>query len=410
MKEKLFSKDFTLMVVGQVVSLFGNAAIRFALPLYLLNQTGSSALYGTVSGCALLPVILLSPIGGMIADRVNKRNIMVALDFGTAAVILTFLLLMERIALVPLLTVVLMLLYGISGAYQPSVQASVPALVCPEQLMAANSVINTISSFASLLGPVLGGILYSAYGLKPVLVVCGVCFFLSAGMELWIRIPFTRQEAGKGLWRTARSDFAESLRFIRIGKPAIGRVVVGLCGINLFLSALTVGTPYLITEVLELGAQANRLYGFEEGVLAAGGLVGGVCAGVFADKLAVKTSGNLIVACAAGLFPIGAALLLCPNGMAVYLILTVCSFWIIFCATILTVQMMSYVQAETPEHLIGKVIAVIMTVCMCAQPLGNTLYGVLYELCAGFEFAVVLSAGVAALLIAGGMKKNFKTL
>lgn len=196
MKHKLFTRDFTLVVIGQVISLFGNAAVRFALPLYLLNLTGSSALYGTVTACAFLPPILLSPIGGMIADRVNKRNIMVALDFLTAAVILLFSLLMDVCSLVPLLTVTLMLLYGIAGAYQPSVQASIPALVCPEQTMAANSVINTISSFSSLTGPVLGGLLYSACGLKPVLLVCMICFFLSAVMELFY--PDSVQEADSG--------------------------------------------------------------------------------------------------------------------------------------------------------------------------------------------------------------------
>lgn len=90
MNQKLFSKDFTLVIIGQIISLFGNATIRFALPLYLLNHTGSSALYGMVTACAFIPAILLSPIGGIIADRINKRNIMVILDFLTAAVIIVF--------------------------------------------------------------------------------------------------------------------------------------------------------------------------------------------------------------------------------------------------------------------------------------------------------------------------------
>ena len=54
MNQKLFTKDFILVVIGQIVSLFGNATVRFALPLYLLNLTGSSALYGTVTACAFL--------------------------------------------------------------------------------------------------------------------------------------------------------------------------------------------------------------------------------------------------------------------------------------------------------------------------------------------------------------------
>ncbi len=141
MKQKLFKRDFTLVVIGQIISLFGNATIRFALPLYLLNLTGSPALYGMVTACAFIPSILLSPIGGIVADRVNKRNIMVILDFFTAGVILTFLVLMDSVNLVGLLTVTLMLLYGIAGAYQPSVQASIPVLTDEEHFMAANSVI-----------------------------------------------------------------------------------------------------------------------------------------------------------------------------------------------------------------------------------------------------------------------------
>lgn len=412
MNQNLFSKDFTFVVIGQIISLFGNATIRFALPLYLLNLTGSSALYGTVTACAFLPAILLSPVGGIVADRVNKRNIMVILDFFTAAVILTFSLLMRGGNLILLLTVTLMLLYGIAGAYQPAVQASIPALVSREHFMAANSIINMISSFASLIGPVLGGILYSAYGLEPVLIVCMVCFFLSAVMEIFIEIPFEKYSFDGGILKTARADFAESIQFIRKEKPVIGKTLLVICGINLFLSSMIiVALPYLITEVLEFGAaQANRLYGFAEGALAAGGLAGGIGAGVFAGRMTVKKSGNLVIACAVCVFPAAFSLLFSPSGMVSYIVITVCCFVILIFSTIFTVQMMSFVQAETPANLIGKVIAVILTVSMCAQPLGNAMYGILFEICKGAEFAVILFGGFMSLGIAVGARNIFKGL
>lgn len=409
MNQRLFSKDFTLVVIGQIISLFGNATIRFALPLYLLNLTGSSALYGTVTACAFIPAILLSPIGGIVADRANKRNIMVILDFFTAAVILAFSLLMNGVNLIPLLTVTLMLLYGIAGAYQPSVQASIPALVNQDNFMAANSIINTISSFASLIGPVLGGILYSAYGLEPVLWVCMVCFIMSAIMEIFIKIPFQKQALDGSILKTARTDFTESIRFIRRDKPVIGKAVLVVCGINLFLAAMIiVALPYLITEVLNLKAsKANRLYGFAEGALAAGGLAGGIASGIFAKKLAICKSGNLVIACAVCVFPVSAALMLFSSGMINYIVITVCCFAIMIFSTIFTVQMMSFIQTETPQNLIGKVIAVILTVSMCAQPLGNAFYGVLFEICKGFEYAVVLFSGVVSLMIAISTKHIF---
>lgn len=413
MKQRLFSRDFIMVVIGQIISLFGNATIRFTLPLYLLNQTGSSALYGTVMACAFIPTILLSPIGGIVADRVNKRNIMVLLDFFTAAVILGFSLLMGNVNLVVLLTVTMMLLYGIAGAYQPSVQASIPALVDPEHFMEANSIINTISSFANLIGPVLGGMLYSAYGLKMVLMLCMTCFFLSAVMEIFIRIPFVRQSFGGGILKMVKEDFRESFHFIRKEKPQIGRVTLVVCEINLFLSAMIiVAVPYLVTEVLELGTEntANTLYSFSQGALAAGGLTGGILAGVLGKKLSIHKAGSLIALAAAAVFPMGIALALNLFAMGSYLVITGCCFVIMVLSTMFSVQMISFVQAETPGHLIGKVIAVILTIAMCAQPLGNALYGVLFELCRGFEFAVILFAGGISLVIALAAGRRFREL
>ncbi len=120
-KTKLFQRDFTMVVIGQIISLFGNGILRFALPLYLLRETGSSALFGMVTACSFIPMVIFSFFGGVIADRVNKRNIMVTLDFSTAGLIWIFYVVFQRLPLVPLMIVVLMVLYGISGAYQPAV-------------------------------------------------------------------------------------------------------------------------------------------------------------------------------------------------------------------------------------------------------------------------------------------------
>jgi len=406
----LFKKDFVLVVIGQVISLFGNAAIRFALPLYLLNQTGSSVLYGTVTACAFIPAILLSPLGGIIADRVNKRNIMVILDFLTSAVILVFSLLMGRAGLVVLVALAMVVLYGIAGVYQPSVQASIPALVSQDNIMEANSVINTISSFSSLTGPVLGGVLYSAYGLKPVLYLCMACFFISAFMEIFIKIPYKKQEHNGSILNIASEDLSRGISFIRKDQPVIGKVLIIVCGLNLFLSAMIVtGLPYLIIEVLGLGElQANKLCGYAEGALAAGGLAGGIFAGVFASRLSLKNAGMLLAGGALSVFPIGIMLILPFPGIASYMVMLICCFIIMVLSTIFTIQMMSFVQSVTPQDLIGKVMAVILAGSMCSQPLGNALYGIFFEICKGYEFAVILFAGTVSLIIAVSGKNIFK--
>ena len=94
--------------------------------------------------------------------------------------------------------------------------------------------------------------------------------------------------------------------------------------------------------------------------------------------------------------------------MVNYVILTAGCFAVMTCCTIFTVQMMTFFQTVTPPHLLGKVIAVIMTMSMCAQPVGNAMYGVLFEVSKGFEYAVVLFAGVVSFGIALGMRGIFK--
>lgn len=412
MENKLFTRDFTLVVIGQIISLFGNAAVRFVLPLYLLNQTGSSALYGTVMACTVVPSILLSPVGGMIADRVNKRNVMVVLDFATAGLLCTFMVLQGHVNLIGLLALTLMVLYGIAGAYQPAVQASIPALILQENFMRANAVINTISSVAALLGPVLGGILYSIYGLMPILEMCMVCFILSAVMEIFIRIPYKKREKESSILKTVKKDIGESVRFICREKPVIGKGLLVVCCFNLFLSTMImIGLPYLITEVMDFDtAQANRLYGCAEGALAAGGLAGGIGAGILADRLQLRKTGNLLIVSAACVFPMGLALLWLDSAIAVYLIMVVCCFVIMMVATVFSIQVMAFVQAQTPQSLVGKVISVCMMISMCAQPVGNAMYGFLFEICAGYEALVILFAGVVSLVVAFMARKVFSRL
>ena len=412
MKEKLFSRDFTLIVIGQVISLFGNAAVRFVLPLYLLNQTGSSALYGFVTACAFIPSILLSPVGGIIADRMNKRTIIVVLDFCTAAVTITFSLLLHSINPVLLITLTLMILHGISGAYQPSVQASIPALVTPNHFMSANSIINMISYIASLLASVLGGFMYSMSGLNWVLFLCILCFLFSAIIELFIHMPSANQKFSGDILRIAKEDFARSIKFIRTENPVIGKLLLVICSLNLFMtSMMTVGMPYIITELLEFETStANQLYGLSEGIVAAGGLMGCILAGTLAKKISIYKSGNLIIADALLTFPAGISLLHFMPGIVSYIILTMCCSFMMVISIIFSIQIMSFVQAQTPSHLIGKVISLILTLSMCAQPLGNAFYGVAFEACRGFEFMVVLLSGAVALVIAITTKHIFRRI
>ena len=73
MKEKLFTRNFTLLILGQVSSLIGNYSLKFALSMYILEQTGSASVFAGITAVSMLPMILFSPFGGILADRADRR-------------------------------------------------------------------------------------------------------------------------------------------------------------------------------------------------------------------------------------------------------------------------------------------------------------------------------------------------
>ena len=408
-KEKLYGKDFLLVLIGQIISLFGNQILRFALPLYLLNQTDSAALFGIISACSFLPMIILSPIGGIIADRTNKRNIMVILDFSTAALVLGFTLLLGKIDLVGLLLVTLVFLYGIQGAYQPAVQASLPVLVAPNGLLQANAMINLVNSLAGLIGPVIGGALYAFFGLTPILYVSIFCFLFSAIMEIFIHIPFEKKESSSNIFAIAIDDLKESFSFMKHKQPTIWKISLIIASINLFLSALIIiGLPVIVTQTLNFDAEfGSQLYGYSQGALAAGSLTGGIITGLLSKRLNADNSYLLLFLCTLTLLPIGVALAFPIPAMASYIIIVVSCFFMMLLATLFSIQMMAYLQMLTPSHLIGKVISCTMCIGMCASPLGQAMYGTLFQVFAKSPSVIFFGAAVISCIISLLSKEIF---
>lgn len=165
--KQLFTRNFTLLLLGQASSLLGNYTLRFALSMFVLEETGSAATFAGILAVSMVPTILLSPLGGVLADRANRRNIMVALDALSGLAVL------GAMALFPLgdrvfLTGALLVILSVLGAFEsPTVQACVPQMVEESQLLRGNALVNQVSSLASLVTPFLGSLLYTAVGPVP---------------------------------------------------------------------------------------------------------------------------------------------------------------------------------------------------------------------------------------------------
>lgn len=395
---KLFNRNFSMMIAGQIVSLFGNAILRFALPLYILDATGNAAIFGGILALSMVPTVLLSPIGGVIADRFPRQRIMYLLDFATAALVTAFLFILEGGGGVAAVAVMMMLLSVIQACYQPSVMSAIPLLSSDENLMAANGVAMQVQAVSTLLGPILGGILYGAFGVPPILAVSAVCFFASAVLEIFIRIPFVKLERTGSALSQIKSDLGDALRFLRREQPLLLKALWVMAGVNLFLSSLfIVGLPYLVKTYLGLSA---GLYSYAEAALGVGTILGGLLSGLVVKVLPFRRSHVLLFLTGALLLPIALALAMGAGAMTTYFIIALCMMLGMACAALFSIFAQTYFQQVTPGKLLGKVSSFVSAICVCAMPLGQALYGVLFEGFGSHAWAVVALGLTATLILA----------
>lgn len=173
----------------------------------------------------------------------------------------------------------------------------------------------------------------------------------------------------------------------------------------MFLSfMITIGIPVIIVEYL--GMSDQRL-GITQGLLAVGGILGGLLTVIFEKKLSPQKSSFFLFLCSAFSLLMGLGMRLQHVPFLAYLFLSLTSVAVTISSTMFSIQMLAIVQRETPEHFIGKVIACIMTIIMCAQPVGQLLYGVLFEQFDEHIPLIMISASIVSFCIALYARKVF---
>lgn len=402
---RLFSPNFLLLIGGQISSLFANTILRFALSMYILELTGSASVFAGLLAAAMIPTILLSPFGGILADRANRRNIMVALDFlsGVTA-FFTVVFIRESNAVVTVGAALITL--SVLGAFEsPTVQAAVPQMQKGENIFKANAVVNQVAAVAALIAPFLGSACYSAFGLKPVLAVSMAFFFLTALLEVFIRLPFVKQEAARGFGAMIREDFRISIRFLTKEDPQILKMLIAVAAVGFFLMGIAnVGLPFLIRTHLGLGAQ---YVGIAESVCGATAVLGSVLVGVGLKYMKASHMYLYSVAMGVCMIPMGLAFLQ-KGVMPVYLVVLLSMAVIQVLVSMFSIYCMSLIQQRTPNAILGKVMSYVSTITLCVQPAGQMLYGLLFDSFPDNVVWIMIGSAVCVILFSIAMRGAFR--
>ena len=136
------NKNFIIIVIGQIISLFGNAIQRFSMSLYLLEFTGSTAAFANILAISTIPYILFAPIAGRLSDKINRKKIMVYLDLFCSILIGIYALILLRGRDSELIVAIVMFMLSVCYTlYGPAVVSSIPQIVEEDKLTSANGII-----------------------------------------------------------------------------------------------------------------------------------------------------------------------------------------------------------------------------------------------------------------------------
>lgn len=383
MKAKALNKNFVFLIIGQVLSMFGTVLLKFTVSLLILDLTSSAALFGTITAISCLPPIFLSPIGGIIADRNNKRNLMIALDglYGIMAVLLVLSLSFSNVLV--LISIIMVGLAVVSSFETPAVQSSIPLIQGKDHLIQSNAIVSQINMLANLIGPLLAGLLYSAVGksdLQDVRIIflgCASCFFSAAILEMFIKIPTITLTPINSPLQAVKKDLGEGFYFLTSKQVYVFKAILLNAAFVLLIQPLiTTGAPFIIRVVLNLGSVLNGLSQVAMGVA---GLIGGIIAGIIVNKFKTDKTYRLFWIMGMSISAFGSALLFNLATNLTYAIFVIISIIIFISASIAGIFIMSAIQQNVPDDILGRVMSFYSAIVSAALPIGILLYGYLYE-------------------------------
>ena len=365
MKSKLWNRNFAILWQGQLISDFGNAAFAVALGFWVLERTsGNTALMGIVEAIFAIPGVILGPFAGAVADRLNRKWIIIAADF-IRGILFTAMGAMLVFDVFPFWAIYpLAILSGASGAFSsPAISSSIPEIVDHDDLSKANSARGLSTSLSNLLGNALGGWLFAALKAPLLILFNGVSFLYASTTQLFMKIPFVRRESQK---QNILKEMIDGMKYT-FGSKGIRTIIFTAMFINFFaVVGLTLLTP-LFQSTPEFGVAK---YGYMMGCMMAGAVIGMLILSVVKIKPGQR----------AGVFGTSVMIMVCALVPVGFLKDAVWMFPLAFIAgitnAIVNMMLQTIIQTTVPSAYMGKVFGVLGTVMQSLQPIAMAISGI----------------------------------
>ncbi|MEU6234108.1 amino acid adenylation domain-containing protein [Kitasatospora sp. NPDC047058] len=350
-------RRFLAVAAGQLVSITGSALTEFALPLWILLETGSMARYALFAVVAMLPGILVGPVAGALVDRLDRRKVMLAGDVAAGATQAAMLALLLAGRLHSWEVYVLLGVLSVALTFQRLAYASaVPQIVPKQYLGHANGIVQLAFGAAQFVVPLVAVALMAAIGLRGILVIDVASYAVAVGILLAVRfprtLPWTRRES---LVEEIRHGFGYSWR-----NRGFRSMLLWFAGLNVFLSPLFLLVTPMVLAFSDLnGAARVAVAG------GAGALLGGIAMGFWGGPRRHRLRGML------GLAALLSAACAFTGLHAGLWVIAAGAFGMSFALTLVNGVYSTIVQVKVPQRFHGRVFALNTLVAWSTLPLGH---------------------------------------
>jgi len=351
---------------GQLVSLLGSSISQFVIIWWITLETESTLYLALASVLGLAPIVILGPLAGVLADRWNRKVLILAADLFQALTTLALISLFWFDVAAIWQVLVLLTLKGVFQAFHmPSVFAIIPTMVPRERLSRMNGVNYLFTSAINLAGPVVAALLLGLWTITQILWIDVVTFLVALAPLLIIRIPSVLREQDKS--SSFRRQFEEGFGFIRKARGLLPLIMLATA-VNVLLTPLGTLLPYYV-RFDHFGAASDLAFvmAFIQGGMLAGGSIMSVIkvskrkTTIIASSIYVLFLGYILVA-------------LTPTGL--FWFMATSGFIQTFCIPIIDVLAMTILQTVVPVEMQGRVTSVTVSLAHAAQPIGMFLSGV----------------------------------
>jgi len=277
----LRNKNLILLLLGGFISSLGTSIRMIALPLYIFNKTGSYLSLTMMMVILMGPSVILAPYAGAIADKFNRKKIMVISDFYRAVIILLILFVANSTATLFLLCFLLSVGEVFFG---PAYKSLYPELFDKEILGEVNTLFSITLNFSYIVGPIIGGLLV----FNKALAFDGISFLVSGLLLMFVSYkPAPKENIHK---QTKRFEGFLEVKSVILENPNLRNIILLVLGLAFSFGLIPAILPGYISEVLKL---PNVYYGYFLSALTFGGLIGATLSKFIIKKIEIEKLFNI---------------------------------------------------------------------------------------------------------------------